>query len=78
MQVIENTPIGEIEMNGRLAKAIRRAVGFHPAADRRYAVPPLVRGYFGRWITGTVKSTRARSHYQNFKAGVLSRKRAAA
>lgn len=51
-------------MNGRKAKALRKALGFHPSAEREYSVQktPL-------WnlFTGHVTNTGKRSTYQKIK-----------
>lgn len=60
-------------MNGRLAKAIRRAVGFHPAVGRQYRAAKQT-----GWFVGMVTAEGRRRDYQKLKASGLARKWAAA
>ena len=49
-------------MNGRTAKALRKALGFHPADEREYRVTGATRNFLGHVI-----ATGARSSYQAVK-----------
>lgn len=51
-------------INSKTAKAVRKALGFHPANEREYnypLVPPLFRGQ------PTVRAKGTRGNYQNVK-----------
>lgn len=50
-------------MNGRTAKALRKALGFHPADEREYRVTGATRHFLGH-----VTATGARRNYQTVKA----------
>lgn len=49
-------------MNGRTAKALRKAMGFHPADEREYRVTGAT-----RFFTGHVVAEGARRQYQASK-----------
>lgn len=49
------------------AKALRKALGFHPHAERTYKVDKTLYGAALSLFTGHVTSTGARARYQNVK-----------
>ncbi len=54
-------------MNGKKAKALRRAIGFKPAAPRAYKGGTISRGWFGGQIVTTQTAEGARRQYQAVK-----------
>ena len=61
------------DMNGKLAKQIRRAVNFSPNAAREYREENVGHGFLYR--THTAVATGCRAAYQKLKTSVLGARR---
>lgn len=54
-------------MNGKKAKALRRAIGFKPEAERTYKGGAISRGWLSGYIVTTQIAEGARRQYQAVK-----------